>query len=266
MCNPGAPKAAYLICTTPRSGSWLLADALDQTGLAGHPQEYFMSHAAFDPAWGIPDRVNLDDYLEYVRDASNTDNGVCGIKIHWSQLRHLAGIVGSSTDDTGTALEWFMHELAPLQVIRLERNDKIRQALSYHRAQTDQQWWRLVGDGNGDESNFEQPNFGEVDRLLRILTMQSRRWDELLAAAQVPVRTLTYEHLSADLAGSVVDCLLALGVAFDLAVTAASGVEARLVKQSGERTDLWVHEFITWRRAEGRPIQEREEGLTCANH
>jgi trehalose 2-sulfotransferase len=35
------PKASYLICATPRSGSTLLCDALDNTGIAGHPEEHF---------------------------------------------------------------------------------------------------------------------------------------------------------------------------------------------------------------------------------
>jgi LPS sulfotransferase NodH len=35
------PKASYLICATPRSGSTLLCDALDATGIAGHPAEHF---------------------------------------------------------------------------------------------------------------------------------------------------------------------------------------------------------------------------------
>ncbi len=36
-----APQASYLICATPRSGSTLLCDALDSTGIAGHPAEHF---------------------------------------------------------------------------------------------------------------------------------------------------------------------------------------------------------------------------------
>ena len=36
-----APQASYLICATPRSGSTLLCDALDGTGIAGHPAEHF---------------------------------------------------------------------------------------------------------------------------------------------------------------------------------------------------------------------------------
>ena len=36
-----APKASYLICATPRSGSTLLCDALEGTGIAGRPEEHF---------------------------------------------------------------------------------------------------------------------------------------------------------------------------------------------------------------------------------
>jgi trehalose 2-sulfotransferase len=36
-----APKASYLICATPRSGSTLLCDALEGTGIAGRPAEHF---------------------------------------------------------------------------------------------------------------------------------------------------------------------------------------------------------------------------------
>ena len=36
-----APRATYVICTTPRSGSWLLSDGLSSTGVAGRPREWF---------------------------------------------------------------------------------------------------------------------------------------------------------------------------------------------------------------------------------
>ena len=35
------PEASYLICATPRSGSTLLCDALEDTGIAGRPAEHF---------------------------------------------------------------------------------------------------------------------------------------------------------------------------------------------------------------------------------
>jgi trehalose 2-sulfotransferase len=42
-CRSGlaGPGLSYLICATPRSGSTLLCAALDDTGIAGHPEEHF---------------------------------------------------------------------------------------------------------------------------------------------------------------------------------------------------------------------------------
>ena len=39
--GPTGPALSYLICATPRSGSTLLCAALDDTGVAGHPEEHF---------------------------------------------------------------------------------------------------------------------------------------------------------------------------------------------------------------------------------
>src|SRR5688572_2189063 len=36
-----SPERSYLVCATPRSGSTLLCHLLDQTGVAGRPEEYF---------------------------------------------------------------------------------------------------------------------------------------------------------------------------------------------------------------------------------
>ncbi len=40
-----APHTSYLICSTPRTGSSLLCDALTATGVAGRPEEYFQFRA-----------------------------------------------------------------------------------------------------------------------------------------------------------------------------------------------------------------------------
>ena len=45
------PKAGYLVCASPRSGTELLCRGLAATGVAGRPQEYFLAE---DPA-KLPD-------------------------------------------------------------------------------------------------------------------------------------------------------------------------------------------------------------------
>ena len=38
------PHISYVICAVRRSGSFLLFEALTNTGLAGNPQEYFINN------------------------------------------------------------------------------------------------------------------------------------------------------------------------------------------------------------------------------
>src|SRR6476469_7593331 len=41
------PERSYLVCATPRSGSTLVCHALEETGVAGRPEEHFeaLSHS-----------------------------------------------------------------------------------------------------------------------------------------------------------------------------------------------------------------------------
>src|SRR3954451_3190612 len=63
MDSPVRPELSYLVCATPRSGSTLLCHLLDQTGIAGHPEEYFeaLQHS------GVPRRP--EEYFDRDRHA-----------------------------------------------------------------------------------------------------------------------------------------------------------------------------------------------------
>jgi LPS sulfotransferase NodH len=84
----------------PRSGSWLLAEALNNTGLAGQPEEYFRpDHTElWARRWDLPIDGPYDRYIGAALDYSATDNGMFSVKMHWyqfswflAQLRVLAG-------------------------------------------------------------------------------------------------------------------------------------------------------------------------------
>lgn len=258
---PGAPTVSYLICTTPRSGSWLLCDALTQTGLAGYPQEYLLSHTIFDEGWGRPSEANFGHYFSLIREEATTPNGVCGLKVHWSQMQNLLNVLEAGPAEL---LERLRAELPGLLLIRLKRRDKLRQALSYHRAIAEQQWWEFASEPMSP-ADFV-PDLDEVDRLTRLLEAHERHWDGFSAAAGRATLELWYEELTADLHGQVCGALLALGCGPEQAWRAASAVTPRLRRQSDERTELWVHQFISRRRNGSLPPSaSRLEAILCAN-
>src|SRR6478672_526429 len=120
------PDCCYLVCATPRSGSTLLCHLLDQTGVAGHPAEYFeaLQHSGlprqpveyFDrerhaniverlafrempsddseptpnPLWS-PDTYGR--YLAWAIEQGTTPNGVFGAKLMWGYLGDFATLL-----------------------------------------------------------------------------------------------------------------------------------------------------------------------------
>lgn len=249
------PRASYLICTTPRTGSWLICDALTQTGLAGYPQEYLLTHVAFDPAWGKPSPNNFDDYMAWVCEQATSDNGVCGIKVHWPQMHYLKVVL--DLDNCGL-LDRLRRHLPGLVLIRLTREDRVRQALSYHRAMREDAWWEFTGSPI-EERDF-QPDYAEVARLVGLITRYEREWDCFFEEVREQPLPMSYEQLVDGLAGITHACMRAVGVCGQEADAAVKGLRPRLRKQSEDAlTVRWVEQFSRQSRdstSTGKSIKE----------
>ena len=164
----GSPTSSYLICTTPRSGSTFLSEALASTGVAGRPEEYFqqladtgqprrpvdylgeeIAAADLPEAFSAPEgdfRVELmfdprrfasfGDYATWVIGTATTSNGVFGAKIMSVYVDGLAEGLRHALGDgaPGATHEVLAAALPRLRYIRLVRSDKVKQAVSLWRA------------------------------------------------------------------------------------------------------------------------------------
>ncbi|MGB5685603.1 MAG: Stf0 family sulfotransferase, partial [Candidatus Electrothrix sp.] len=74
------PNTSYFICCTPRSGSTLLCEALQNTELAGWPEEYFLEEnmSNWKKQWDIS---TFQEYLGRTLQEGSTTNGVFGAKV-----------------------------------------------------------------------------------------------------------------------------------------------------------------------------------------
>src|ERR1700722_14839480 len=99
---PLAPALTYLICTNPRSGSWLLSEGLAATSLAGNPREWFnvLEEQQHRAQWRMDSSTDLSypAYLKLARAQSTASNGISGIKLHQYQLAELAKRNGVNGD------------------------------------------------------------------------------------------------------------------------------------------------------------------------
>jgi LPS sulfotransferase NodH len=234
------PKSCYFICGTPRSGSTLFAEALEATGLAGRPREFF--DKGFEPFWfenlGI---TSPGEYFDKILEAGTTPNGVFGAKLLWYQTEHLALRLGKPLADIG---EDVLAKTFPnLRYIWITRRDKARQAVSYYKAIQTDVWWRIRGDENGPAGKGEDQvpfDFAEIDRLARLVTEYDANWKHFFERRAIEPHVITYEGLNAELGATVLNALRWLGVTTPPGFAHA---EPRLIKQANALSEAWVKRY-----------------------
>ncbi len=262
------PTRSYLVCATPRSGSTLLCDLLDQTGIAGHPEEYFEAlrhsglprrpHEYFDPERhaNIVERLafrempegaatpsdlwrpeTYDRYLAWALDEGTTCNGVFGAKLMWGYLGDFATLLRGIDGMAGLPVPELLGRAFPdLHYVRITRQDKVRQAVSLWRAVQTQAWQREPGerDAPAREPVF---SFRAINFLVRQLTAHDASWDAyFLGLGQEPLK-LTYEELAEAHEPVIRRVLEHLG----LPVPAELGFDRpRLTIQADELSESWV--------------------------
>jgi trehalose 2-sulfotransferase len=220
------------ICSTPRTGSMMLADLLADTGLAGRADEFFGEPFRQQVVPGL-NRRGFDDYL--VGCADKARRGTFGVKLHWDQvevflhlLRLRRGLGGASDAQVIEAVF-----PAPSYVF-LTREDTLAQAVS---------WWKAIGSGKwvDEESPAARPEFdadGIAGRVRRI-GEHNEAWRRWFAANGVDPLHVTYEELAADPAARTRRVLEFVGVD----VPADLHVEPRTERQSDAVNEEWIRRY-----------------------
>src|SRR3954453_23574967 len=166
------PDRSYLLCATPRSGSTLVCHALEETGVAGRPEEYFeaLRHSGrprrpeecflgvedqsirdhlgersvgSDPQPRSPlwSRAAYDRYLEWAFEAGTTENGVFGAKLMWGYFGEFVSLLRNIPEYRDVPLAELMPAVFPhLTFVRVVRANKVRQAVSLWKAVQTATW------------------------------------------------------------------------------------------------------------------------------
>ena len=195
----------YLICTTERTGSSLLADALSRTSGVGNPLELLHPHSMAQ----LRARHALATIAERADNASlmDRDSGVIpmvaktftssltGAKVHWSHLEQLA-THAQSWYDRSPAPAALLDEVFPgvRRHIWLSRRDRVRQAVSLLRAETSGRWGWFDGDPPND-SGLTYPEPEQVERTIERLDRHDDAWRQYFIERGLAPLRLNYEDL-----------------------------------------------------------------------
>jgi len=270
-----------VICTLPRSGSWLLAEALAATGIAGRPEEYLREDWQWQYVWqgGLeqahqidywpparrmgrscpPETIDVAGFVDAIRRIATTDNGILGVKVHLSQLEDLVGRAapgrGGSVlrPDEATLRTWFPNP----RYVLLTRRNRLRQAISHYRAIATDRWWAappvapeegaaaITPSGRPPPPAIppEDVDLAQVEQFRMMFVQQDQRWRELFQLAGVTPLEVAYEDLAADPAGTLATVLRFLG--HD--APAPEAVGSRLRRQADAATERTVTRYRAWR-------------------
>jgi trehalose 2-sulfotransferase len=217
--------ATYVIASTPRSGSSLLAAGLVATGVAGRPEEYFTPDhiGAYKEDLNLPMDCSWAEYLAKVMAFAATENGVRGVKIHWRHVVLLARALGVP-GDPGVALEMLFPAAVFVNVVRADRR---AQAISLFRAETTGEWFRSPGSSRSVrpwglylarptpdravDLNGVAPTYEQIIGMERSLDAEQAAWTNYFTTRRLEVLTVRYEELDANYRGEIARVLQFLG-------------------------------------------------------
>jgi trehalose 2-sulfotransferase len=119
------PRQSYILWFSQRVGSTLLAQTLEDLGIAGRPREWFEGFAA----------TTGDELRETLWREGTTSNGVLGIKYGpWKRHAEITALLGDWQAVFPNCAHVFM-----------TRRDKVRLAVSWWRAIRSGEWHRPAG-------------------------------------------------------------------------------------------------------------------------
>ncbi len=222
------PRVRYLVASTPRTGSTLLCRALWDTGRVGAPKEYCNPMQLRDwslrrgsrsarllrgPLVGLAGRGwgrgRLDQHLAHVESLRTGPSGHFGMKVH----RHHFDRWGS---------------LEAQVVVRIVREDRVAQAVSWARARQTNRWADF-------QSEQLRPRYSRrlIQACLRDIASAEAAWERDFPQAPV----VTYEQLLEDLSGVTSRVVALLGESW------AGQVAPALSRQGDAVNEEWKTRF-----------------------
>ncbi len=254
--NEEIRPVAYIICATPRSGSTLLCDLLNDTGVAGNPHSFFRREdiAEWAEYFNVPVAKWCDDlefdqsYLEAVLKYGTSGTEVFGTRLMWESISDLSKRLDAFFPGLPNDSARFQSAFGLPVYIHLSREDKVAQAVSRLKAEQTG-LWHVDADGTERErvKRGQTPTYDarELSGIVTELEENDAAWVHWFAQQGIVPVSITYEMLSSEPQATLALILSALGQDKSIAET----VKLKTAKLANEESREWAVRFRTERRS-----------------
>lgn len=264
----------FVICSTQRSGSFLLCRQLINAGI-GIPQEYFnpIHLDILRRRWELSTKDELG-YIQELYAKRTTPNGVWGTKLQWLQYV-------SNKNAANNVLDNISHFLF------LYRKDLVAQAVSLHVSLLTGVWGFDGTVTTEIESYSHLKDVHHVARCAKLIKQENEKWHNFFNHRRITPLVVCYEDFVADQPGSVKRIAQYLGlddnayrvsvpeVREDRMATEFKAVKQDLMKrcqscewEKGESRSLsaWVTMLTTFLRWKCARVVSRMKGKTGSKY
>lgn len=172
----------YVICSTPRSGSTLLAKGLLSTLVSGLPHEYFnIDHKNdYQTRWDFKD---IETYILLLKKYRVSENGVFGFKLHYNQY--------VEQFEKNNLSDYF----EDLKYIRIIRKDKVLQGISLEKALQTNFWSSEFHENAKLKARF---NYYSIKKNISNIQNQELCWQNYFDKFGITPYTVYYEELESN--------------------------------------------------------------------
>jgi len=217
----------YILCCTPRVGSWLLCDLLEGSNAMGVPAEYFnlgvgLMEMARRFGLNIGNDVPVLPYTRMLKKHRTTNNGIFGIKLHYWMMEPLL------------ENEIIASQFSNATYIYVQRHDLLAQAVSHDIAKSTDQW-------TTDNHNMAIPY--DTTRILdsvKFIQSERQSWEYYFATTGITPLRVYYEDIVADTETVCKAICDHIGIETQYRFSLNN---ARMQKQNNERNQEWIKRF-----------------------
>jgi LPS sulfotransferase NodH len=237
---PRVNHHAYIIASVQRSGTHLLCSILRSTGIAGWPEEHFLSKPGepWEKRWGTPSRVA---FLQHVLRQNTGSNGVFGTVVMWSyferMLQMLQEIPGYENLNGASLLSAVFREP---KYVWMRRRNHVEQAVSWAIACQTGVWTQKAEDKSQPRA-IPKFDFKAIDEWCKRIAAHDEAWANYFRENQIEPLVLFYEDVVAS------HCLAAQRVLEFLRLPFPTGMEIpppHIEKQANRISEEWAASYL----------------------
>ncbi len=187
-------EISYIIASVQRSGTHLLCSILRSTGVAGSPEEYFLSKPGetWEKRWGTPSRVA---FVQLVLRQNTAANGVFGTVVMWSYFERMLQMLQEiPAYENLNGAQLLAAVFCNPKYIWLRRRNHVEQAVSWAMAcQTGV--WTQKGEEKSQPRGIPKFDFKVIDEWCNRIAAHDEGWANYFRENQIEPLVLFYEDV-----------------------------------------------------------------------